>query len=126
MRKNLLVLSFLFVLFIGNFSTAFAQTAYNNDVSSYLPQTDSNVPHNLTTLTHGIIVSAISTGYCILIGSDPLNPTRQCLGVNTSTGKLSYAQPQHIGGALGLLTSAISMTFNIPIHSGSYIHYLTQ
>lgn len=131
MRKVFFVFFFITALIITNIllpTSGFAQTQYN-EVSSYLPQTDPNVPHNLTTFTQGIVFGLISTTYCVLIGQDPLNTNNKCLQMDQLTGRIGYAPSgtgRSIGGALGLITGAISMTYNVPVHLNPYINYLTE
>src|SRR5689334_16637615 len=73
--------------------SAHAQTNDYNNISSYLPQTNADVPHNLITLTQGIVYGMVSTGFCFLIGYNPVQNST-CVGVDPDTGKLASVQSQ--------------------------------
>lgn len=129
MKKVLSIFTFLVILFSSNIFllTSFTQPAHAQVTSgnNFLFQnTNADVPHNLQTVTHGLLLSILSEGLCILTGTDPTKPNGQCLGYDVKTGNISYTQPS--GGVLGFMVHTLALTYAIPIHTNSYINYLSQ
>lgn len=85
----------------------------------YPLNTDSDVPQNFHTYSQNVFIEILTNISCILAGYDPLNPTGKCLGINPLTHKIGYVESQ--GGAIGIVGNLISMTFDIPVSSTTYV-----
>lgn len=122
----LLSLSILFLQISAprSFAQVTSIQTYNTINPSFLPDTNANVPQNLHTTVHGLILSVVSEGYCLIAGYDPLSPNNQCLGIDPTTKKIGYVKSG--GGALGLLSFAINSTYDLPIHFTPYVRYLSE
>src|SRR5258708_166357 len=120
MRK---VLSFFVVFFLLGFlyqsTPLFAQTTTNPNFS---PNTDAGVPQNTHTLSQSLLYDLLSAASCQIAGVDPATSDHRCLGINPSTGKLSYINTHY--GLIGMTSGLIGATFNIPVDSRTYIGYL--
>jgi hypothetical protein len=118
------------VIFIAFHSVipAFAQTQENTQpqtTTSYTyPPTAPDVPHDLNTLTQGILFSVLSTATCVTSGVNLVTPSKPCMSVNSQTGVLEYASSN--GGLVGLSSKLITLTMNIPIHTSLYTQYLSN
>jgi hypothetical protein len=122
----LLIIFFVFsVLYLGLSKPAFAQatTSQNAPILNYMtPNVTSDVPQNLHTYTQNVTLEVTSALICQLAGVDPLSKNGQCLGYNVKTGKIGYAPAG--SGAIGAVSSMISVLFTPPIHTSDYIAYL--
>lgn len=87
-------------------------------------ETNPDVPRDIHTLTQGVTLGLASSVSCLLFGIDPLTSDQRCLAPDPQTKKLGYIK--NPGSALGLMNSMISMLYAPPIHSGEYVHYLSQ
>ena len=73
------------------------------------PNTESNVPKNLSTLTQSVFIEVVSALNCQLSGYSPSSSNQKCLGVNPKTGQsvvtdIGDAGPaqwtgKHLGGS---------------------------
>lgn len=141
MKKTLLIFSkyfsvvfFLLILFSQN---SFAKTVEISPESTtqtpkaseippqYRLNTNPDVPQNLNTYTQSVFFEIMSTASCFLAGSDPINPHAKCLGLDTKTGKLGYMESNQ-GGLTGIMGNMIAQTYNIPISSSHYVHYIAS
>ncbi len=120
----LLVFFFFTVPFV---SITYAQTT--TDLNSYVvPNTDSNVPHNLHTYAQSVLIEVTSAVVCELVGVDPINPTQSCLGINPQSHKLGLApnNSTQIGGVLGLSTNLITALYTPPASGLDYVRYMSS
>jgi len=118
---------FCFVLFLLVCLAAVTKTtyAYQNSLSGYSQaDTAPDVPHNLHSLTQIVTMEVAATLSCQLSGFDPTRPDHQCLGMDQKTGVIGFV-PSH-GGLIGLTVQGIALTFNIPVHTSNYVHYLAN
>lgn len=56
----------------------------------------------------------------MLAGIDPIRPEQKCLGINN--GKIGPVDST--GGVVSVLGGFITMTFDIPVHTGDYVKYM--
>src|SRR5258708_4115893 len=113
------LLGFLLIFLLGFFvfkNVAFAQTPLAN--------TNPDVPNNLHTWTQNVMIEVASSLTCLIAGVDPINPSHQCLGIDSKTHKIGYVQSG--GGAIGAMGILIAMTFTPPAHTNDYIRYLSS
>ncbi len=99
------------------------------DIPPPSPNVDTSVPDNLHNWTQTVMIEVLSSLSCQLTGIDPTAKTQQCLGIDQKTGKIGFVPAEkdgEIGGAIGVVSSGITMLFNSPIHSGDYIQNLAQ
>jgi hypothetical protein len=126
--RLLFVAIFLFVFFFILKPAVFAQTTSitENAQAQYLtPNNDSNVPQNLHTWTQNVLLEVVSATICQITGSDPINPSQQCLGVDTKTKQIGFAN--NGGGLIGVTQNMIGMLYeNPPAQSGQYFKYLAS
>ncbi len=121
-----LVLVAFFLLLV---TKASAQTP--NNLDSKLPNypisqssTNPDVPNNLHYYTQNVLIEVMSAVVCQLAGVDPVNPSKECLGVDRQTGKIGFVK--NGGGAIGVMTNMITMLYTPPLHTGDYFQYLAQ
>lgn len=91
--------------------------------------TNPDVPKNLHTHTQSVMIEVMASMICQLTGRDVISRNQTCLGVDQQTGKIGFApstNPGKIGGAIGMTTDVIAMTFTPLIHTGDYVSYLAQ
>lgn len=91
--------------------------------------TNPDVPKNLHTHTQSVMIEVMASMICQITGRDVINRNQTCLGVDQQTGKIGFAKqtdPGKIGGAIGMTTNVIGMTFTPLIHTGDYVSYLAQ
>jgi hypothetical protein len=121
---------FLSLLFVFLFIQApvFAQATTSQapvQTQSYLaPATNPNVPNNLHTFSQSLMLEIMSSLACNLAGKDPLSKNGQCLGYDSSTGKIGYVKTN--GGALGAMTGMIAILYTPPLHTSDFIAYMGQ
>ncbi len=104
--------------------TAPATTSAGQIISYPAPNTNPDVPHNLHTWTQNVMIETMSAVACQISGIDPTNPNGKCLGIDQKTGKIGYVEGG--GGAIGLMTNAITMLYTPPINSGEYFQNLAS
>lgn len=121
----------IFVLLSSLFitSTSFAQTipASNSATASQTynePNTNPDVPKNLHTWTQNVMIETMAALICQLAGTDPVNPSGQCLGIDPKTNKVGFVE--NGGGAIGLMTDAITMLYTPPAHVSDYTKTLAR
>ncbi len=120
--KSILASVFLFVLISFSFQPAFAQiTTVPN--AYVVPNAEANVQPGLHTWTQAVMTDVLSSFLCQLTGVDVTIPDHKCLGVNAISGKLGYVQ-DNSGGLIGITSQLVGDTFNIPVHTSTYIAYL--
>jgi len=80
---------------------------------------------NLHTWTQNVLLEVVSATICQITGSDPINPSQQCLGVDTKTKQIGFVN--NGGGLIGVTQNMIGMLYeNPPAQSGQYFKYLAQ
>jgi hypothetical protein len=89
-----------------------------------VPETDAGVPNNLHTFSQSLMLEILSSLSCNLSGKDPLSKNGQCLGYNSTTGKIGYVQNN--GGALGAMSGMIAILYTPPLHTSDFIAYMGQ
>src|SRR3989344_8411727 len=126
-----LVLSILFALILsavyGLLTTA---KAHAQEFDKYLPaynqyavpETNPDVPQNLHSYTQSVTIEFMASFICQIAGVDPTREDRKCLGIDPKTGKIGFVE--NGGGAIGITTNLIAMTFTPPASSGDYVRYL--
>ncbi len=124
--KRLLFIASSFLIFflffvVKNTPVAHAQTYYSNYTNL---NTNPDVPQDLHTYSHTMMLNVLSFVVCGLAGIDPMTPSHKCLGWDNSTQKIGYVNGY--GGLLGFMTRTITLTYNLPIHSQPYINYLAS
>jgi hypothetical protein len=126
--RLLFIAIFLSAFFFITKPAVFAQTtstAENAQAQYLAPNNDSNVPQNLHTWTQNVLLEVVSATICQITGSDPINPTQQCLGVDTKTKQIGFVN--NGGGLIGVTQNMIGMLYeNPPAQSGQYFKYLAS
>ncbi len=124
MKRLACLLLFLGIGFIISAKSSFAQSTAISPTatSSAIPyRINSDVPVNSGTNTQIVLLEVMAAISCQLTGIDPIDANAQCLGADPRTGKIGFVEGG--GGAIGLVTQGIAMTFNIPVSSGEYARY---
>lgn len=85
---------------------------------------DPGVPQTLGTYMQAVTIEGLSTMSCMLSGYSFTDPQGRCLGINSSTGRIGYVQNNT--GLIGMTTSMITMTFDIPVSSSTHFQYLAS
>jgi hypothetical protein len=121
--------TFLLLIVLAGFllikTPSFAQVPVQTTTQTqqYLtPNTDANVPNNLHTFSQSLMLEIMSSLACNLSGKDPLSKNGQCLGYDSTTGKIGYVQNN--GGALGAMGGMIAMLYTPPLHTSDFIAYM--
>ena len=131
--KFKILLFFLFSLLYSLFSIqgvsaqSYNQTYDQKPVSQnqYItPDTNPDVPSNLHNYTQTVMLEVASGLSCLIAGVDPVNPNGKCLGFDTKTGKIGYAE--NGGGAVGAMGNMIAMLYTPPAHTRDYVINLAQ
>ncbi|OGG29508.1 hypothetical protein A2971_02370 [Candidatus Gottesmanbacteria bacterium RIFCSPLOWO2_01_FULL_46_21] len=99
----------------------FPQPIYNQYAA---PETNPDVPPGLHSYTQSLMIEVMSAGICQLAGFDPIRSDHRCLGVDPKTGKIGFVEGG--GGAIGVTTKLIGMTFTPPASSLDYSRYLAN
>lgn len=114
-----LVFLFLASFFVTTQSFAQTTTASSSAETNYnAPNTNPDVPKNLHTWTQNVMIETMSAVICQVAGVDPTNPNGECLGVDPQTHKIGFVK--NGGGAIGLMSNAITMLYTPPIDSREY------
>lgn len=116
---RLLGFIFAIAIFIFTLSPTHAQSI-KNGVST---ATNFNNPSNMHNYTQNVLIEFSSAVICQLTGIDAINPNQPCLGINPITKKIGYVNN---GGALGLLSTLITSTLDVPVHTSDYVSYLAR
>jgi hypothetical protein len=121
-------LFFLLLSFFVLKSVSFAQTSNaiqpQQNSSDLTSNTNPDVPKNLHNWTQSTLIETIAAISCQITGMDPTNPNQKCLGVDQKTGKIGFVENGE--GAIGLLSSNLSLLYTPPLHTGDYISYLSN
>lgn len=144
--SKVLVFSFFLLsifYFLASAAPSFAEASADKPASA-VSQTDliktntatssslnSDVPNNLHNWTQTVMIEVMSSLSCQLTGIDPTTPNRQCLGVDQKTGKIGFLpagnlEKGQVGGAIGGMTSMITMLYTPPLHTSDYFQNLAQ
>lgn len=118
MKKLIFCSLFLFLFFLFLPTVSHAQTTK----ATYPLNTNPNVPQNFHTYTQNVFIEILSTATCFIGGTDLLNPSEKCLGIDPLTKKIGYTQDGK--GLAQVLGGLIGSTYNIPISSSQYGHDL--
>ncbi len=113
---------FLFPFFKVNTFAQISNTPTPAVQNYTTPDTNSNVPKNMHTLTQSLVIEILSSFVCQLGGIDPMNKNQECLGVDPNTGKIGFVK--NGGGLVGVAQKMIVSTYSLPIHTGDYIAYV--
>ncbi len=125
-RFKRLIIFFLIFLFC---ITPLIPLAYAQTTTALTANTNPDVPKNLHTHTQSVMIEVMASMICQITGRDVINRNQTCLGIDQQTGKIGFAQaenPGKIGGAIGMTTNVIGMTFTPLMHTGDYVRYLAQ
>lgn len=124
------IIALLLYCFIAS-SPTFAQEGYTiptqqtTQAGSQINfETNPDVPRNIHTLTQGVTLGLASSVSCLLFGIDPLTADQRCLAPDPQTNKLGYVERS--SSALGFMNGMIASLYTPPIHTGEYVHYLSQ
>lgn len=94
------------------------------------PNTNPNVPNNMHTYTQSVMVEVMAAMTCQLTGIDPVNPSQQCLGIDSASKKIGFVDTSagsgQAGGAIGFAGNMIAVLYTPPLHTGDYFNYLAQ
>jgi len=106
-----------------------AQSQQNNAATqqanpALTTNTNPDVPKNLHTWTQTVMIEVMASMLCQLTGVDPINPNQKCLGVDPKTGQVGFVEEG--GGAIGVLSNMIVMTYTPPLRTNEYVSYLAQ
>lgn len=113
----------LLLLLLTFSRVSFAQTTTPSPTPYVLaPDTNSNVPQNMSTYTQSVMLNMVNALNCQLTGINTLSPMEKCLGVDQKTGKIGFVE--NGGGVIGVLDKMTTALFVIPVHSINYISYL--
>ncbi|MCL4354897.1 hypothetical protein M1349_05550 [Patescibacteria group bacterium] len=85
------------------------------------PNNAPDVPANLNTFTQSVMIEVMSTLACQLTGQNPTSKYTKCLGVGQN-GQIGFVE--NGGGAIGVVTNLVSMTFTPPASGVDYVRYL--
>ena len=106
-------------------SPVFAQSVNQPHQLQQMSQSsDTNVPQNLHTYTQSAMIEIMASILCQLTGKDPINPNQQCLGIDTSTGKIGYVANQ--GGLIGIEKNMIVALYTPPLHTGDFFNFVAK
>ncbi len=114
---------------------ASAQTPYNYPTPSNYSSSHINpdVPRNDHTRAQIVLQDVMAAVICQLVGIDPIDPVKGCIGIDAQTRKLGYAKPQtdgqeqiRPGGAMGFMTDMIAMTYTKPLGTSEYVSHLAS
>ncbi|MCL5433140.1 MAG: hypothetical protein M1524_03470 [Patescibacteria group bacterium] len=115
-----------FIFYILSFITpSYAQSQTYQTNQFITPNTNPDVPKNLSTWTQSLMIEVVSAMNCQLAGVDPISPTRKCLGIVPSTGKIGFVQNDS-GGVIGLVGNMITTLYTPQLHTGDYVSYLAS
>ena len=131
LSKISIIFFFFLLLLFFSASQLLAQTKTTQLNNSPAVTANSDVPNNLHNWTQRVMIEVMSSLSCQLTGIDPTTPSKQCLGFNQKTGKIGFLpagnlQKGEIGGAIGGMTSMISMLYTPPLHTSDYFQNLAQ
>lgn len=92
-----------------------------------------DVPRNDHTRAQIVIQDVMAAVICQLVGIDPIDPVKGCLGIDPQTRKLGYAKPNineqnqlKPSGAMGFMTDMIAMTYTKPLGTSEYVSHLAN
>ncbi|MBI4097024.1 MAG: hypothetical protein HY428_01245 [Candidatus Levybacteria bacterium] len=94
---------------------------------------DPSVPRNDHTRAQIVLQDVMAAVICQLVGIDPIDPVKGCVGIDPVTRKLGYVNPQadkqdyaKPGGAMGFMTDMIGMTYTKPFGASEYVSHLAS
>lgn len=96
--------------------------------NTYTQQYAPGVPRDENTALQVKLVNVLSALACQITGTNPAYPQRPCVGIDRTTGSISFLPKPTAetgGGAIGFASSMIAMTYDMPKASTiDYIAYL--
>ncbi len=110
---------FIFLIF-GFFLSINSASAASN----YSLNTNPDVPQDFHTYTQSVFIEIAAAVSCQLTGYDPTSPKGRCLGIDPKTNKIGFVEGG--GGAIGMMSSLIAGTFNIPVSTHNYGAYMAS
>ncbi|CAN5139668.1 hypothetical protein BH11PAT1_BH11PAT1_0800 [soil metagenome] len=122
---KLLLFTFFAISFLFFTPQVNAQTYQN---STTAPNVSSDVEQNQHTYAQTMLFDMLSATSCLLSGIDPVNE-KGCLGLDPTTKKFSYTNQNnspHPGGLAGFMTNSMGQMYNIPIHTNTYMEYMSS
>jgi hypothetical protein len=84
--------------------------------------TAANVPSTFHNYSQSVFLELLSSLNCQLTGIDVSNSNSTCLGFDNKTGQIGFVQGGT--GAIGGVSSLISVLYNPPLHATDYLAYL--
>lgn len=118
--------SFIALLLFFSFVTL-SPTSVHAQSQFATPNVDANVDQNQHTFVQSAMIEVMSAVICQLSGNDMIT-NKPCLGINPQTNKIGYTPTTNDapGGLLGMVSGSIGSMYVIPVHSSSYVRYLSQ
>ncbi|HSW88071.1 MAG TPA: hypothetical protein VLG12_02820 [Candidatus Saccharimonadales bacterium] len=119
-------LAFVFcLLFVVSLTKPVLAQTTHNTLSNYTStEVNPDVPQNIHSLTQIVTTEMVSTLICQLSGIDIINRNQSCLGIDPQTHRIGFTPNSH--GLIGMMGTGILYTFNIPVHSGTYVQYMAN
>lgn len=108
-------------------------TSYPTPSTYSSSHVDPDVPRNDHTRAQIVIQDVMAAVICQLVGIDPIDPVKGCLGIDPQTRKIGYTKPQageqihpRPGGVMGFMTDMIAMTYTKPLGTSEYVSHLAN
>src|SRR3989338_1210096 len=79
-----IILYSLIFIFVPKANAQFQNPNYLN--------TNPDVPQNFHTYSQSVFIEIASALFCQIIGTDPINPSSKCLGVDPETQKIGFVE----------------------------------
>lgn len=97
------------------------------NTSELFQNVNPDVPKDIHTISHVVMIDVLSSLTCQLGGIDPTRKDGKCLGVDRNTGKIGFVKKSD-GGFVGVLETMIVTTFTLPtqIHTSDYFAYVDE
>lgn len=89
-----------------------------------VPNTNPDVPKNLSTYTQSAFIEILGTFTCHLGGVNAAHPGEKCLGIDPDTGNIGYVE--NGTGMIGMMGTMIAVMYTPPFHTSDYTRYLAQ
>src|SRR5581483_11249684 len=121
-----IILVFILTIFLGYFTSlkVLAQSTQSGTVNPYTqPNTEANVPKDLSTLTQSVVIDLLGSTGCLLGGIDATDPKKPCLGVNLKDGKIGYVESS--GGAVGVMGGMVASLYTPQTSTTDYFRYMS-
>lgn len=121
---SVILFSFLSLWIIPHvaFAAPITTPTQASPINTYLQ--DPKAQEELHVGTQAVMIEILSSITCQLAGVDPIKPSGKCLGIDQKNGMLGYVESN--GGAIGLMSTAIAGTFQIPVSTHTYVSDLAS